>query len=131
MLMPPIDRYMTRQPWTISSRASISDALGMMREHAIRHLPVLDHGTLVGLVSERDLRLLETIGGRDDRMHDAMSEPVFTVHADAAVADVARRMSEHKYGSVVVTTKSGAVVGIFTMVDACRALAELLDLAVA
>ena len=57
MLMPTVSRYMTRQPWTISSQSSLSDAHAVMREHAIRHLPVIDDGKLVGIVSDRDLRL--------------------------------------------------------------------------
>jgi acetoin utilization protein AcuB len=132
MLMPTIDRYMTRQPWTIASRGSLRDAHALMRDHAIRHLPVVDDGKLVGLVSDGDLRLVESLGGaRTMRIRDAMSEPVFTVAASDPIDEVARTLGEHKYGCAVVVTSLGTVAGIFTMVDACRALAELLQRAVA
>jgi acetoin utilization protein AcuB len=128
MLMPPVSRYMTRQPWTIESRNSLAAAHAVMREHSVRHLPVVDDGKLVGIVSDRDLRLLEAVGGLGHaRVRDAMSEPVFSVTAESTIDDIARAMSEHKYGSAVVVTTNGTVAGIFTMVDACRALAEILE----
>ena len=128
MLMPTVGRYMTRQPWTIESRNSLADAHVLMREHRIRHLPVVDDGELVGIVSDRDLQLLESVGAlRNARIRDAMSEPVFSVTAQEPIDAVARTMSEHKYGSVVVIKKGEAVEGIFTTVDACRALAEILE----
>jgi acetoin utilization protein AcuB len=128
MLMPTVSRYMTRQPWTIESHNSLASAHAIMREHAVRHLPVVDDGKLVGIVSDRDLRLAESVGGLGRaRIRDAMSEPVFSVSAENGIDEVARTMSEHKYGSALVVTTNGAVVGIFTMVDACRALAEILE----
>ena len=48
--MPAISHYMTKQPWTISRKATLAEAHQMMREHEIRHLPVLDNGELVGVV---------------------------------------------------------------------------------
>ena len=55
MLMPPISRYMTRQLWTIERGATLTDAHQLMRAHAIRHLPVMDNGQLVGLISIGDV----------------------------------------------------------------------------
>ena len=119
---------MTRQPWTITSRSSLSDAHDLMHAHGIRHLPVVDDGRLVGIVSDRDLRVYRSLGGMQSaQVREAMTEPVFSVSSDAAVDEVARTMSERKYGSVVVVTNDGHVEGIFTAVDACRALAEILE----
>jgi acetoin utilization protein AcuB len=132
MLMPTVGRYMTKQPWTIESRSSLGAAHVLMREHEIRHLPVVDNGKLVGIVSDRDLRLFQVVGvERDARVRDAMSEPVFSVTAEGSIDEVARTMGEHKYGSAVVVTAGGTIEGIFTVVDACRALAETLERVVA
>lgn len=128
MLMPTVARYMTRQPWTIQARSSLADAHELMRVHGIRHLPVVEDGQLVGLVSDRDLRVYESVGGaRSEPVRDAMSEPVFSVAATDTVDDVARRMGERRYGSAVVVAQTGAVEGIFTATDACSALVEVLD----
>lgn len=61
MLMPTLDRYMTRHPWTIAPTAMMSEAHRLMRAHAIRHLPVVDGDRVVGIVSMSDLHLLETL----------------------------------------------------------------------
>jgi acetoin utilization protein AcuB len=99
-----------------------------MREHAIRHLPVLHGGKLVGLITERDLRLVESLAGVDPtkvKVEDAMSTGIYSVGPDSPLDEVVATMAEHKYGSAVVMHNE-KVVGIFTTVDACRALAELL-----
>ena len=128
MLMPPIARYMTSQPWTVQPGASLAAARDLMREHAVRHLPVVDDGELVGIVSDRDLRM--PWHGLGLRVRDVMTEQVLAVRPDAPVDEVAEAMSERKYGSAVVV-ETGKVLGIFTSVDACRVLADTLRRAVA
>lgn len=132
MLMPSIDRYMTRQVLTIRPGAKLSQAHAMMREHQIRHLPVLEAGKLVGVVTERDLYLIEKLAGPDSEMsvEDAMSPEVYTASCNDPVDNVVEGMAQHKYGSVVVLER-GRVAGIFTMVDGMQALAELLRSATA
>lgn len=129
MPMPPVSHYMTTQPQTIERDASLRDAEQLMRAHGIRHLPILEDGRLVGVVSERDVRLLEASAGANaDTIHidQAMIERPFIVTGDTALDEVVTIMSEHKYGSVIVMGRDG-VEGIFTAVDACRVLAEVLQ----
>lgn len=128
MLMPSISRYMTLQPWTIERTASLADAHKLMREHQIRHLPVLDGGQLVGIVSLGDLHLLETIADfplDTVKVEEAMTEHPFVVTSDIALDEVVEIMASKKYGSAIVMGHSG-VEGIFTAIDACRALADAL-----
>jgi CBS domain-containing protein len=120
---------MTRQPWTIERFAPLAQAHGLMREHHLRHLPVLDNGELVGIVSIGDLHLLETIGelSLDDiPIDEAMSEHPFIVTSDMPLDEVADIMATKKYGSAIVMGRGG-VEGIFTTTDACRALASILQ----
>jgi acetoin utilization protein AcuB len=129
MLMPPISQCMTRQPWTIRKDATMSQAHGLMREHRVRHLPVLEAGKLVGLVSERDLRVIESIPETDPdkiTVEEAMSEDVYTVRPDELVENVVEAMADRKLGSAVIVDRRGAVQGIFTTVDALQVLAEVL-----
>ncbi|MGE0400245.1 MAG: CBS domain-containing protein [Kofleriaceae bacterium] len=124
-----MSRYMTAKPVTIVRTAMLADAHRILREHAIRHLPVVDDaGNLCGIVSQRDLQLIETLSDVDPesvRVEEAMVENPFIVTGDTALDEVVEIMGEHKYGSVVVMGRSG-VDGIFTAVDACRALTEIL-----
>jgi len=100
-----------------------------MRSHGIRHLPVVDEaGDLCGVVSQRDLHLIETLSDVDletVRVEEAMVERPFIVTGDTALEEVVEIMGEHKYGSAIVMGRDG-VEGIFTAVDACHVLAELL-----
>lgn len=123
-----VERFMTANPVAIASDRTLAEAHRLMREKQIRHLPVVDDGRLVGLVSQRDLYLLETLQGVDpdeERVEEAMTAEPFTVAPDTPLEEVATAMAEHKYGSAVVLDR-GAVVGLFTTVDALRALASLL-----
>jgi acetoin utilization protein AcuB len=100
----------------------------MMRDHQVRHLPVFAGGRLVGILTDRDLHLIETLKGvnpSEVAVEDAMSPSPFTVSSDASLAEVCAEMAEHKYGCAVVLQRD-KVIGIFTTVDACRALGELL-----
>lgn len=118
---------MTSKPYTIERGASLAEAHALMHDHHIRHVPVMDHGEVCGIVSLRDLALFEA-GGADPaiaRVDLVMIDATFIVTSDAPLDDVAEIMAEHKYGSVVVMGRDG-VEGIFTAVDACKALATVL-----
>lgn len=127
--MPTLARYMTPKPLTISPRAPLADAHRLMRDHEIRHLPVVDNDRVVGLVSMHDLHLLETFPGVDlleTTVEDAMSTEVYTALAQDDVAAVVEHMADHKLGCVVITNPDGTPHGIFTSVDAMYVLAGVL-----
>ncbi|MBN9165136.1 MAG: CBS domain-containing protein [Myxococcales bacterium 68-20] len=126
--IPTIQKYMTTSPHSIGLEQTLARAHAVMREHGIRHLPVLHGQKLMGLVTERDLRLVESLPDVDPTkvsVEEAMSTVVYSVGPDQPLDEVVATMAEHKYGSAVVM-QNGKVVGIFTTVDVCRALAELL-----
>ena len=129
MLMPTLSRYMTPQPWTIRKDARIAEAHGLMRQHDIRHLPVVDAGKLIGIVSERDLQLLEGVRCVDPnelRVEHAMVQPVYSASVDTPVDEVVEHMAETKLGSTIALDRTGNVTGIFTTVDALQFYADLL-----
>jgi acetoin utilization protein AcuB len=120
---------MTANPHSVGADQPLAVAHKMMREHGIRHLPVLRGGELVGLVSQRDLYLVETLREVDPAVatvEEAMSQSTYAVAPKTPLAKVARVMAAKKYGCAVVM-EDGDVVGIFTAVDALRALASLLE----
>jgi acetoin utilization protein AcuB len=127
MPIPAVSYYM-QKPITIERTASLADAQRVMRQYQIRHLPVLEGGNLVGVVTQRDLHLLESVGEADvenSKVDEAMTEHPFIVTSDAALDEVLDIMADHKYGSVIVMGHTG-VEGIFTAADACRVFAEML-----
>ena len=120
---------MTDSPHTVGPTRSPAVARRMMLDQGIRHLPVLDGGKIVGLLSERDLLLVESLPGvnpTDVRVEEAMVQNVFTVEPETPVGEVVETMIERKLGSALVT-EGERVIGVFTTIDALRALHELLE----
>lgn len=127
--IPTIQKYMSTAPHTIGQDQPMALAHRMMRQHHIRHLPVLHEARIVGIVSDRDLNLIETLRDVDPKVvtvEDAMTPHPYVVEPDVALDDVVSTMAEKKYGCAVVAQHQ-KVVGIFTTVDACRAFADLLQ----
>jgi acetoin utilization protein AcuB len=122
-----IGRYMTRQPWTVHRDVKLERARAIMREHGIRHLPVVENGQLVGLLSERDIYLVERLLGIESEttVADAMSIDVMTATPDESIDRVADSMAAQKYGCSVIVDRHGVVEGIFTTIDALRVLADV------
>jgi len=122
-----IHRFMTPTPHTISTRQTLAEAHQAMRERGVRHLPVVVDGKVVGVVSQRDLYLLETLRGVDvgrELVEEAMSDEPFVVAPDASLDEVAESMANSKHGSALVVD-GAMLVGIFTSTDALRALVTL------
>lgn len=120
--------YMTPAARTIGADQPMAAAHRAMRARRIRHLPVLERGRLVGIVTERDLHLVETLRDVDpDRVpvEEAMTPDPYAVAPDTPLVEVVEAMARRKLGSAVVVD-GGRVVGMFTVVDALQALAELL-----
>ncbi len=127
--IPTISKYMTTVPRTIDSEASLMTATRLMREGGFRHLPVVEGERLLGVVTERDIRLVESFDNIDaakTTVGEAMTEAPYAVAPETPLDEVVSTMAEHKYGSAVVV-QNGKVVGVFTTVDACRALSDLLS----
>ena len=127
--IPHIKKYMTTDIQTIGDTQPMSVAHSMMREQHIRHLPVLHQGKVVGIVTDRDLHLVETLRDVDPNkvaVSEAMTQDPYVVGPEASLDEVVATMASKKYGSAVVADH-GHVVGIFTTVDACSAFADLLS----
>lgn len=127
--MTEVREYMTASPVTIGSKQSMASASELMKKHAIRHLPVLRGGQLVGVVSDRDVKIVESFPDVDPKtvsVDEAVGQEAYGVAPTDDLALIARHMHDHKYGSAVVM-EGKTVVGIFTTVDALQALADLLE----
>lgn len=126
--MPTIEKYMTTAPHTIGAEQSLAKAEVMMNELRIRHLPVLSGGKLVGILSDRDVKLVESFKDVDPetvKISEAFTSDVYMVSPKAPLGEVCAEMALHKYGSVLVVDNH-KLVGIFTWVDALEAFNELL-----
>jgi acetoin utilization protein AcuB len=127
--IPPISKYMTTTPRTIDGTLTLAEAAKVMSESGIRHLPVMDQGKLIGIITDRDIAFVESFGDVDPTklsIDGAMRGEPYSVSPETPLDEVVATMAEMKYGSAVVM-QNKHVVGVFTTVDACRALSELLS----
>lgn len=120
--------YMTALPYSIGVDQPLTLARDMMRKHRIRHLPVLHGAKLVGVVSDRDIALIEALRDVDPakvQVEEAMTPEPYAATASTPLATVVREMADNKYGCAVIQ-EGNAVIGVFTTTDVCRVLADLL-----
>lgn len=116
-------------PHTIGTDQSLKKAHEIMREYKIRHLPVLKGGKLVGILTDRDLALVETLKDVNPEtvtVEDACTPDPYIVSPEAKLHDVCSEMARHKYGSTLVVDNH-KLVGVFTWVDALNAFSEILE----
>jgi CBS domain-containing membrane protein len=114
---------------------SIATLRILMNDKDVRHVPVVDDGCIVGLVSERDL-LRRAAGLEGDvplsvtddvsaavKVREVMTWQVETIEADEDAATAAAIMLENKYGCLPVL-EQGVLAGILTEADFVRHVAE-------
>lgn len=124
-----ISEIMSPQVHSIGDEQPLAEAEHRMHTYQIRHLPVLRGGHLVGIVSDRDLAMVESLPGVDPKevtVREAMTAEPYAVPPGASLKAVLREMAEHKYGTVVVV-EGDRPVGIVTTTDALRLCVDLLD----
>jgi acetoin utilization protein AcuB len=125
--IPQIQKFMTPMPHSVGVKIPLTTAHGIMREHAIRHLPVQEAGRLVGVLTDRDIKLAGSFRGSGELIvEDVMTPEPYTVSPQAPVDQVVAEMARHKYGCALIQQENGKLVGIFTATDALRVLGDLL-----
>jgi acetoin utilization protein AcuB len=118
-----IKHIMTPCPYYITAQSSLDDALKKMALHGIRHLPVTDNDELIGLVSERDLRLSQFVCKTTQycpTVGQTCVGEVFIVHGDRDVAELADQMAREKRECAIICDEAENVIGIFTTTDAFK-----------
>ena len=116
-------------PYTIGLEQTLKTAREVMREKNIRHLPVMDGGQLKGILSDRDINSalrFEQKSPEEITVAEAYTDNAYVVDIETPLHNIAGTMALEHFGSTLVT-ENGKLVGIFTTVDACRVLFELLS----
>lgn len=120
-------------PLVTHPRLLLVQAVAIMLDHHVRHLPVLDDaGTLLGMLSDRDVRtavgdparFVETRAATAPELHvcDVMTTPAISVPPTVPLVDVARRFGDERIGALPVVDPFGVLLGIVSYVDALRVL---------
>ena len=128
--LPTLKTAMTPFPHSIDVGASFDEASQLMGHHNVRHLPVTDNHSVVGVITDRDMtsamHVRSKSGGAGDlNVKDLYIADPYVVSVDEPLDNVLLTMAERHIGSAIVT-KAGKLVGMFTSVDACRSFGEYL-----
>lgn len=126
---------MTRDPTTLGRNETLDLAESIMNLGRIRHMPVVDDGRIVGILSQRDLfrsALITALGfGRKTTsaliktipIKEVMTENVITISPEASVKEAARVMMEKKIGCLPVV-EDQKLIGLVTETDILRYVVE-------
>ena len=126
--MLTVNDLMTVIPLTVSPDTTLRNVIGIMKSEGCRQLPVLDKGKLIGIISDRDVRLIMNspivLHGRwqDEELLDKMTaegcmttNPI-TVSPDTSAKKAAEMLQTYKFGALPVVEED-TLVGIITVTD--------------
>lgn len=131
-----VSDWMTTRVLTVSPETSVSQAIALMKDKRIKHLPVVDDGRLRGVISDSDLkyfiasRCLQSGAGdvkaliNATPVKDIMSKTVSSSRPQAPVEEAAKTMHELKISCLPVVSDE-RVVGIITRSDVYRAFVDI------
>ncbi len=130
---------MTIDPVFVDAAATTADVIERLLELDVRHLPVMDKGQLIGMISDRDLRELSGFVPTDPRSvqahRDTLDAPIanhlrggaLSVDTEEDLGTIVDLMIDHKIGAVpVVSQHEGTLVGIISTIDVLRAARDIL-----
>ena len=123
-----VKNWMKVDPVTTERTTLIQEAAELMKEHSIRHLPVVDDGQLVGFITQTDLRQYFFPSMVEDILvHDVMVVNPITIDVSSSIDQAARLIHDYKIGGLPVMDKK-KLVGVITSSDIVSGFIEVMGL---
>lgn len=123
-----VQSIMTKTVVSASPDATVREAIQLIDDNDIRHLPIVEDGRLVGIVSDRDLRAYER---SDERLAipvgEVMTQEPVCMEVGESLASVIDIMLEYKIGALPVVGEEGELVGIVSYIDVLRHVRALVS----
>lgn len=137
-----VNEWMAIDPVTVGPDVEVREARRLLSQHGIRHLPVVDGDRVIGIISDRDVKIddrslhrleaLERIGeavGEGKPVEAVMTTSVHAIGPEESVGDAARLMLSRRVSALPVVDEEGVLQGIITTTDCLlAALTENPDL---
>jgi len=120
-----VKELMTKNPITVSPEEDVNYAFYLLKKYDIRQLPVVSDEGMIGIVTERDLRML--IEKPPIKIRSAMSTNVFKVNEDTPAESAAKLIQERKINALPVVDDENQLVGIITVTDILGGLIKLIN----
>lgn len=121
-----VDEFTSTDPVIVTPGTPLVQLLQLLKDNGFRHLPVVQEGRVVGIVSDRDLLLSRFADTAVVCAEDIMSREPYCVCQSDSLESVVFELSKRKFGSAIVLDVTGKLFGIFTVTDALNALIEVL-----
>lgn len=133
-----VNSYMTDQVISVTPDMGIREAFFKMKEHSIRHLPIVDENrNLVGIISDRELRRPNWVDEANDISHvyyldnsmkvrDVMITNVHVLHTYDTLKKAVALLLDNRVGAAPVLDKTGVLVGMMSAIDLLRALNDMI-----
>ncbi len=123
-----VKKYMTPNPLIVTPEENVRKVFHLLVEHGIRQAPVLKEGKLVGIVTDRDLRMAVVQSSKESNLvvGDIMTPNPITVTEYTKVEDAARLICRNKFNALPVVSDKGEIVGIITTTDILEGMLDVL-----
>lgn len=133
-----VSKYMSSQVVSIQADMGIREAFFLMKEHGIRHLPIVDDAKkLIGIISDRELRRPNWVDEAQDISHvylldntmhvsDVMITNVHILHTYDTLSKAVKLLLGKEIGAAPVLDKTGSLVGMLSAIDLLRALSDMI-----
>jgi acetoin utilization protein AcuB len=138
-----VEELMTSKVFVVEQDDLIDRVFFLIHYERIRHLPVVEKGKVIGIVSDRDL--YKTLGPKSNssaitdatgtntaelhvipkKVRHIMRRGVITVNRDTSAADAAALMADNKIGALPVVDKGDRLVGILSATDILRVFSKI------
>ena len=136
--IPPVRQYMTPDPKTLEIADTLLDAVLLLRQSKMRHIPILNEGHVVGVLTDRDIwrfspTMLLPLSQQDyNRVFEettvgkVMTRNPLTISPESPLSEAVQLLYKNKLGCLPVVEQD-RLVGIITVRDMLRALYEVMD----
>ena len=114
-----VKEYMTTNPIVFTPQDDVNDAFNLLLENRVRQAPVLDNGELVGMVSDRDLRMamVQNLKMNQLTVGFIMTKDPVTVTEDCKMTDASKILGIGKFNAIPVIEETGKLKGIISTTD--------------
>jgi acetoin utilization protein AcuB len=125
-----VSEWMSPDPVTVTPTTTVLEARRLLRYYGVRHLPVVEGGRVVGVISDRDVHLdeeqlerlrqvteLGSVLGAGTLVEDVMSSPAQTIGAHEDINAAARLMLSRRINALPVVSADGTLMGVITTTD--------------
>jgi len=129
--------WMSKEVITIDADETMQQAIGLLKEHDIRILPVMKDSKLIGIITDRDLKRASASDATSLDIHellyliskikvkDIMTRKSITIPSDYTVEEAAEVLLKNKISGTPVIGSQGEIVGVITKSDIFRVLISL------